>query len=185
MSPKTSVLVPAFLVLLAALGPLPTAAATSCSPTGPDAPCEFECSAGYYVEVSAPEGVTVVANCGGATASCTGPCTARSDVPAQWSEPGTCAATGAGAECGAGSSAGDPCTSDGAFSLGIVPIVDPVTGETIGYVDDRNFVLGNGIWVYLEDNDQEGLQRGGESVLLGAEDPEICNQSSDPDTLIL
>lgn len=184
MSSKTRILVPTVLTLLAAIVPLPTAAASSCTTTDAGV-CDFNCSAGYFVTVSAPEGVAVVGTCGGATAACTGPCTATSDVPAQWSETGTCVATGAGATCGAGDTASDPCTSDGAFSLGIIPIVDPVSGETIGYVDDRNFVLGNGIWVYLEDNDQEGLQRGGESVLLGAEDPEICNESSDPDTLII
>lgn len=57
------------------------------------------------------------------------------------------------------------------------------------YIDYRAGIppgsTGNGVWIYLESNGQAGLQRGGQSVILGAADPEICFESATPDTLIL
>lgn len=54
------------------------------------------------------------------------------------------------------------CDSDGEPALGIVEVGTPAG---IFYVDDRNFVTGNGIWMYQESNgvydDVNGhLQRG-------------------------
>ena len=53
------------------------------------------------------------------------------------------------------------------------------------YIDDRDFVSGNGLWIYLESNGEPGLQRGGQSILLGANDVEVCQESANPDTLII
>ena len=73
----------------------------------------------------------------------------------------------------------DPCTSDGHFALGLIDVAGVV------YIDDRNYVDGNGFWIYLESNGQSGLQRGGSSVMgpdLGGQDP--CVESTNPDTII-
>lgn len=51
------------------------------------------------------------------------------------------------------------CGSDGERALGIIEV--GVGGTVIGYIDDRNFVQGNGFWVYREDNGIKRLQRGG------------------------
>lgn len=50
-----------------------------------------------------------------------------------------------------------------------------------GYLDDRG--VGN-TWVYLETNNTAGLQSGGESVVLGADDADDCAHAN-PDTLIV
>lgn len=178
-------LLAAGLMLVTVVLPLPTAAATSCTIAVGDNTCDFDCSAGYTITVAnSAAGTFATGNCGGATAACEGAgCTASSDTTTQWSETGICVSDAPGASCNAPSTASDPCTSDGAFALGIIPI--SAGGVTVGYIDDRNFPVGNGIWVYLETNTVPGLQRGGASILLGAEDVEICNESSNPDTLIL
>lgn len=54
------------------------------------------------------------------------------------------------------------CGSDGERAVGIVEI--GAGGQTIGYVDDRNYPTGNGLWIYLEDNGIKRLQRGGASI---------------------
>ena len=78
----------------------------------------------------------------------------------------------------AADSTGD-CDSKGTPALGIVNI-----GDT-AYVDDRNYALGNGIWLYLESNNLAGLQRGGSSPVV-PDDNEICTDTSvnGPDQLI-
>jgi hypothetical protein len=48
------------------------------------------------------------------------------------------------------------CGSEGNPSLGIVPV--SASGRTF-YIDDRNFVLGNGTWIYEETNGKGNLQR--------------------------
>ena len=88
------------------------------------------------------------------------------------------AAVAATASLGAPAQAG-PCDSDGHIALGVIDIAGVL------YIDDRNFVEGNGFWIYLESNGQSGLQRGGSSVMgpdLGGQDP--CVESSNPDTII-
>jgi hypothetical protein len=81
--------------------------------------------------------------------------------------------------------AADPhgdCDSKGAPALGIVRIDTPAA--TL-YIDDRNYAEGNGMWIYLESNGEDGLQRGGSSA-FAPDDPETCIDDSDvgPDTLI-
>lgn len=59
------------------------------------------------------------------------------------------------------------------------------TGPVIIYVDDRDYLNGDGLWIYMESNGQPGLQRGGQSIILGAADQEFPEcQSANPDTLI-
>jgi len=74
--------------------------------------------------------------------------------------------------------AGD-CDSKGTPALGIV-------GAGGFYVDDRNYALGNGVWVYQESNGIDNLQRGGSSQIV-PDDNEICYDDSDagPDTLLV
>jgi hypothetical protein len=64
----------------------------------------------------------------------------------------------------------------------VTAITSPDGSVTI-YVDDRDITVG-GIWVYQESNGVEGLQSGGESILLGADDADPCNHAN-PDTLIV
>jgi hypothetical protein len=64
--------------------------------------------------------------------------------------------------------------------VGNVTTVASPDGSVVLYVDDRDLVNGNGLWIYQESNGVEGLQQGGES-LLG--DRDSC-QHADPDTLI-
>lgn len=76
-----------------------------------------------------------------------------------------------------------PCSSDGQIALGIISIV--VAPGVAVYIDDRNFFLANGLWIYLESNGSPWLQRGGVHPVLGTLDAEICIESGDPDTLLL
>jgi hypothetical protein len=78
----------------------------------------------------------------------------------------------------------DPnCGPDGNIALGVVEIDTPAGTF---YVDDRNYLLGNGIWLYQECNGIDGLQRGGSSPIL-PDDNEICQDdpSVPPDCFIL
>jgi hypothetical protein len=70
------------------------------------------------------------------------------------------------------------CDSKGQPALGIVEIAG------IAYIDDRNYLLGNGVWVYLESNGVGHLQRG--ASCGWPDDCEICYDDSDvgPDTLL-
>ena len=74
------------------------------------------------------------------------------------------------------------CDSDGAPALGIVPLETPAGTY---YVDDRNAVVGNGVWVYEETNSITFLQRGGASDSF-PDDPEICVDDPEviPDRLV-
>lgn len=83
------------------------------------------------------------------------------------------------------------CDSGDAPSLGIVQIDSP-NGQ-IFYVDDRNYLLANGIWVYEETNGiitpgdvGHSLQRGGASAYI-PDDSEICVDDPlvIPDTLYI
>ena len=69
------------------------------------------------------------------------------------------------------------CDSGDAPSLGIVQIGE---GDDAFYVDDRNYLLGNGIWIYEEtngifvaDDPAHSIQRGGASPYV-PDDSEIC-----------
>jgi hypothetical protein len=55
----------------------------------------------------------------------------------------------------------------------------------VAYIDDRNYVQGNGIWIYLESNGIAGLQRGGSSLII-PNDNEVCydDSANGPDQLI-
>lgn len=74
------------------------------------------------------------------------------------------------------------CDGGDNIALGIVEV--PTPAGTF-YVDDRNYVLGNGIWIYQESNTIDHLQRGGASPYV-PDDAEICTDTGDfePDTLI-
>ena len=83
------------------------------------------------------------------------------------------------------------CDSGDAPALGIIEFEAP--DGTIYYIDDRNYLLGNGIWLYEEtngvyDEDPEigHLQRGGASDVV-PDDAEVCTDVGDwgPDRLIL
>ena len=63
------------------------------------------------------------------------------------------------------------CDSKGYPALGIVNIAG------VAYIDDRNYLFGNGIWIYMETNGEDGLQRGGSSLLI-PNDNEICYDDS-------
>ena len=52
----------------------------------------------------------------------------------------------------------------------------------VAYIDDRG--VDGGTWVYVESNGTPGLQSGGESVILGADDADDCAHEN-PDTLIV
>lgn len=57
----------------------------------------------------------------------------------------------------------------------------------VAYIDDRDYLFGNGLWIYLESNGTPGLQSGGVGPLAmvlgpqGNTDP--CSHPN-PDTLI-
>jgi hypothetical protein len=76
-------------------------------------------------------------------------------------------------------STGD-CDSKGTPALGEVSI-----GGAF-YIDDRNYLLGNGLWVYQESNGIDNLQRGGSSQIV-PDDNEICVDDPNvaPDQLIV
>jgi hypothetical protein len=88
--------------------------------------------------------------------------------------------------------AADPqgaCGSKGTPALGEVEIANPAQ---VLYIDDRNYVLGNGLWMYEESNGiypgtgaANDLQRGGSSIFVPG-DNEVCTDVGDwaPDTLI-
>jgi hypothetical protein len=71
------------------------------------------------------------------------------------------------------------CGPKGGTTIGIISIAG------IAYVDDRNYVQGNGLWIYLESNGIPGLQRGGHSLLIPG-DNEVCydDSANGPDQLI-
>jgi hypothetical protein len=71
------------------------------------------------------------------------------------------------------------CDAKGNIALGIVDI------GGVAYIDDRNYLLGNGIWLYVESNGTPGLQRGGSSPIV-PDDNENCFDDSEtgPDLLI-
>ena len=82
------------------------------------------------------------------------------------------------------------CDSEDTPSLGIVQVGD---GDDAYYIDDRNYLLGNGIWVYEEsngiwvaDDPAHSLQRGGASAYI-PDDSEICVDDPlvIPDTLYI
>lgn len=75
-----------------------------------------------------------------------------------------------------------PCSSDGNVALGIITI--KVAEGVAVYIDDRNYPLANGLWLYLESNGENWLQRGGVHPVLGDLDAEICNESANPDTIL-
>ena len=85
------------------------------------------------------------------------------------------------------------CDGGDNISLGMMEVGGGDPAATF-YVDDRNYALGNGIWIYQESNGiytagasaHDNLQRGGASPYV-PDDAEICTDVGeyDPDTLIL
>jgi hypothetical protein len=63
------------------------------------------------------------------------------------------------------------CDSKGQPALGVVSIAG------VAYIDDRNYLFGNGVWLYFETNGEPGLQRGGGSWIV-PNDNEICYDDS-------
>lgn len=74
------------------------------------------------------------------------------------------------------------CDGGDNVALGIIEVATPAATF---YVDDRNYLDGNGVWVYQETNGVEHLQRGGASPIV-PDDSEVCTDIGDwePDTLI-
>ena len=64
------------------------------------------------------------------------------------------------------------CGSGGGTGLGIIDVGGVV------YIDDRDYINGNGIWVYVETNGQPGLQRG-PSNPVGLVDPSFNDACDD------
>lgn len=68
--------------------------------------------------------------------------------------------------------ADDPCRAEGGvyqelgLSGSMIVIGQGKAGDGTIYVDDRD-ATGNGIWIYIESNDRDGLQRGGATSVLG------------------
>lgn len=87
------------------------------------------------------------------------------------------------------------CDSGGQIALGIVEIRTGIPGGIYGgannpdgvfYVEDRNFLLGNGVWVWEESNGKPGLQRGGQPPFTPDNyTPCVDDHDVPPDTLIL
>lgn len=84
------------------------------------------------------------------------------------------------------------CLSKGAPALGEIEISPTNDAASTFYVDDRNFAMGNGIWMYQESNGiftgghvAMDLQRGGSSPYV-PDDNEVCTDNKDvaPDVLI-
>ena len=85
-------------------------------------------------------------------------------------------------ECGPGDSS----------ALGLVEISPANDAATTFYIDDRNFALGNGLWLYQESNGifvggdvTKDLQRGGTSEYV-PDDSDVCvdDRAVVPDSLI-
>jgi hypothetical protein len=78
------------------------------------------------------------------------------------------------------------CDVPGNVALGIITIGSGKADSMTIYLDDRNYVQGNGLWLYLESNHQDRLQLGGSSIII-PNDNEICIDDSPngPDTLIM
>jgi hypothetical protein len=71
-----------------------------------------------------------------------------------------------------------PCEYHGGAATGLWTVR---TGDTTLYIDDRDYVSGEGIWEWIESNGEPGLQRGYESGF----EPDWgagCVDSSNPDT---
>jgi hypothetical protein len=71
------------------------------------------------------------------------------------------------------------CGSDGNPALGVKTIAIP--GVATFYVDDRNYALGNGLWLYQEDNGKANLQRVAGTVAVTSTDkvPQGLGEDSD------
>lgn len=85
------------------------------------------------------------------------------------------------------------CDSGGAPALGEVEISPTNDPTQTFYIDDRNYALGNGLWIYQESNGvftggdvAKDLQRGGSSQIV-PDDNEVCSDNSPagPDQLIV
>ena len=77
----------------------------------------------------------------------------------------------------------DTCHSTPVSVGGVIYVDDrPATGEVVSGGGANG---GHGTWLYLETNGVAGLQRGGSSILLGDIDRENCNQSANPDSLLV
>lgn len=171
---------------LAAVLPVPTAAASTCTATAA-APCAFSCLEGAPITVSATGTGAVTGWCSTAVAECvvqSGACSLASAGLAASSGTGQCVFAGEGSgTCTAPTAAQGTglCTSGDAPSLGVVTLATPAGTY---YVDDRNYLLGNGLWIYVETNLHPGLQRGGQSFVI-PDDVETCDDGdSPPDQLV-
>jgi hypothetical protein len=80
----------------------------------------------------------------------------------------------------AGADAHGACDSKGNVALGVFS-----DSSHTWYADDRNYAQGNGMWLYIESNGIDWLQRGGSSAYV-PNDSEICYDDSPngPDSLI-
>ena len=99
----------------------------------------------------------------------------------------------------------DPCDSAGQVALHRIEITPGRADGTV-YVDDENYALGNGVWIYQETNgvwaekapgvyleglSKENLQRGGGPFIFASprdhNEPDICSDDPSwlPDTMIL
>ena len=79
------------------------------------------------------------------------------------------------------------CCEGGTVCLGTVTVGSGRAHDTTPtlYVDDRNYLQGNGIWLYLESNDKDGLQYGAGCSAVVPNDCEYCYYGDTiPDTLI-
>jgi hypothetical protein len=86
------------------------------------------------------------------------------------------------------------CAGRGVFGVMEISVPNgPQDPRLVFYLDDRNFALGNGVWIYQESNGVydparsaiDNVQRGGASAIVPG-DAEICddNDPAGPDTLI-
>ena len=89
-------------------------------------------------------------------------------------------------------SADDPCKAEGGvyekigYGGAVITIGQGKAGDGTIYIDDRD-ATGNGIWIYIESNDQDGLQRGNGTALLGADlgGTDECRESDFPDGYVI
>ena len=79
----------------------------------------------------------------------------------------------------------DSIYNDLGYQPQVITIGAGQAGDGSIYLDDRDFVTGNGFWIYQETSDLNGLQRGGEALTgedLGGHDG--CPSGALPDTVL-
>ncbi|MFA5860583.1 MAG: hypothetical protein WDA16_02705 [Candidatus Thermoplasmatota archaeon] len=68
------------------------------------------------------------------------------------------------------------CESKDPLALGLVTVS---AGDITLYVDDRDYLFGDGIWVWQESNLDEGLQRGGITYIIPPDEPPVWGWDCD------